>query len=221
MRGQIVSSNALHTTRPQHDFMEFFDHKDNWGAKTIRVGRPWKKEELRLKSNQELHKLWYVLLKERNMLMTMEEEYTNQKELFPNPERLEKVEDSMENLLDVVCERDIALSELETGETCAPGVRWAHNELGIGYWRKCKPYPFPVHMHKGLRASTALSGSWQHQYMKLRREQLVTKRTRALKYRVYCHNRLAKVFPNAKIEQDFSEFTDCMMARLDKRSKKQ
>ena len=33
----------------------------------------------------------YVLLKERNMIMTMEEEYKSQSELFPNPERLEKV----------------------------------------------------------------------------------------------------------------------------------
>ena len=34
----------------------------------------------------------YVLLKERNMIMTMEEEYKRQGELFPNPERLEKVQ---------------------------------------------------------------------------------------------------------------------------------
>ena len=33
----------------------------------------------------------YVLLKERNMIMTMEEEYKRCGELFPNPERLEKV----------------------------------------------------------------------------------------------------------------------------------
>jgi len=32
-----------------------------------------------------------VLLKERNMIMTMEEEYKRSGELFPNPERLEKV----------------------------------------------------------------------------------------------------------------------------------
>jgi len=34
----------------------------------------------------------YVLLKERNVIMTMEEEYRRQGELFPNPERLEKVQ---------------------------------------------------------------------------------------------------------------------------------
>lgn len=33
----------------------------------------------------------YVLLKERNRLLTMEEEYRHQYELFPSPERIDKV----------------------------------------------------------------------------------------------------------------------------------
>ena len=33
----------------------------------------------------------YVLLKERNMLMTMEAYYDAESELFPNPERIDKV----------------------------------------------------------------------------------------------------------------------------------
>lgn len=33
----------------------------------------------------------FVLLKERNMLLTMEHECNNQFELFPNPERIDKV----------------------------------------------------------------------------------------------------------------------------------
>lgn len=38
--------------------MEFFDEEKNWGQDRIRVGRSWNKDELRLKSNQDLHKLW-------------------------------------------------------------------------------------------------------------------------------------------------------------------
>ena len=48
----------FHTTNQCNDIMEFFDKEDNWGVDKIRVGRSWLKEELRLKSNEDLHKLW-------------------------------------------------------------------------------------------------------------------------------------------------------------------
>ncbi|KAM0018301.1 putative ribosomal protein L47 [Helianthus debilis subsp. tardiflorus] len=55
------------------------------------LGRSWKASELRLKSWDDLHKLWYVLLKEKNMLMTQRQMLHAQNLRFPNPECLPKV----------------------------------------------------------------------------------------------------------------------------------
>lgn len=74
--------------------LEFFDNQKNWGAWSVKTGRPWRMEELRLKSSADLHRLWYVLLTERNMLMTMQAEYNRLLHHMPNPERFEKVRHS-------------------------------------------------------------------------------------------------------------------------------
>lgn len=51
---------SLHLTSSNRGLEEFFDDKENFQAQSVRVGRPWKKEELRLKGNTDLHKLWYT-----------------------------------------------------------------------------------------------------------------------------------------------------------------
>jgi len=97
------------------DLNEFFEVDKFRGEKAVRVGREWRKDELRLKSNTDLHKLWYILLKERNMLLTMEEAYKDEDVAMPNPERIDKVELSMEHLEEVVRERNQAYYQLEVG----------------------------------------------------------------------------------------------------------
>ncbi len=81
----------ISTTIPKLDLMEFFETGSNIKEDTIKHGRPWRMEELRIKSNTDLHKLWYVLHKERNMLLTMEKMYKDEAESFPSPERIAKV----------------------------------------------------------------------------------------------------------------------------------
>ena len=52
------SARLLSTTSARPDPVEFFDAPGNWGEAKVRVGRHWLKDELRLKSSQDLHKLW-------------------------------------------------------------------------------------------------------------------------------------------------------------------
>ncbi|XP_013189145.2 large ribosomal subunit protein uL29m [Amyelois transitella] len=127
----ITTKNNVHTSRISFDLMEFFDSKKNWTESNIKVGRAWKLDELRIKSNTDLHKLWYVLLKERNMLYTMEHECNRTMRLFPNPERIDKVQESMQNIETVVRERNVAYYKLETGETGERPVEDVVNMFGL------------------------------------------------------------------------------------------
>ncbi|KAF3645615.1 39S ribosomal protein L47, mitochondrial [Capsicum chacoense] len=75
--------------------------------KPVVYGRGWKASELRLKSWDDLQKLWYVLLKEKNMLMTQRQMLNAQNLRFPNPERISKVRKSMCRIKHVLTERAI------------------------------------------------------------------------------------------------------------------
>lgn len=114
--------------------MEFFDSKKNWGENEVKSGRAWTTDELRIKSNSDLHKLWFVLLKEKNMLLTMEHECNDKLEMFPNPERIDKVKLSMENLETVVRERNTAYHMLETGAKGERPGRLVHNQIGMQFF---------------------------------------------------------------------------------------
>lgn len=147
-------SSKIHTTTQRFDIMEFFDDSKNWGQNEVKHGRyvqqclcriidqlinlvsvfayrAWTADELRIKSNVDLHKLWFVLLKERNMLLTMEHECNDKVALFPSPERIDKVKLSMENLETVVRERNRAYHQLETGKDGERPQRFVYNQLGI------------------------------------------------------------------------------------------
>jgi large subunit ribosomal protein L47 len=73
--------------------------------KRPQTGRAWRAEELRLKSHNDLHKLWYVLLQEKNKLKSDLLFSMQLGQNFYGSDNLLKVRKSMARLLTVVNER--------------------------------------------------------------------------------------------------------------------
>ncbi|EPS66103.1 hypothetical protein M569_08673 [Genlisea aurea] len=108
-KSDTSSTFASFASAPRNPLEEFFEADRNPDdEKPVVYGRSWKASELRLKSWDDLHKLWYVLLKEKNMLMTQRNMLHAQNLRFPNPERLPKVRKSMCRIKHVLTERAIA-----------------------------------------------------------------------------------------------------------------
>lgn len=96
------------TRAAKNPLQEFFEaDRSVEDDKPVVYGRSWKASELRLKSWDDLHKLWYVLLKQKNMLMTQRQMLHAQNLRFPNPERISKVRKSMCRIKHVLTERAI------------------------------------------------------------------------------------------------------------------
>jgi len=70
------------------------------------VGRSWSVKELRRKSFEDLHRLWYVLYKEKNMILTESNIARVNSVFFPQPERKRKVKRSMAAIKCVLGERE-------------------------------------------------------------------------------------------------------------------
>ncbi|KAE8743974.1 hypothetical protein FOCC_FOCC009436 [Frankliniella occidentalis] len=192
----VQSSPSNVTAEESSPMDEFFEPKENWAKGDITVGRSWRKDDLRLKSNTDLHKLWYVLLKERNMLLTMADIY--QFNILPGPERIYKVEESMKNLEDVVRERNRAYFELETGET---GERRCKYELTrIGLWRlhKMQQHTIPKRLNKKWleKYPQFIEDEQVDQFLTLYREKLLNKKKRAKVGDRKHVEELLKRFPN-------------------------
>lgn len=73
----------------------------------VRVGKAWSPSLLRLKSNEDLHKLWYVLLKEKNLILADRQLLRQHRMPLDFKHKLLKVRQSMARLLTIVREREI------------------------------------------------------------------------------------------------------------------
>ncbi|GJQ14294.1 hypothetical protein GpartN1_g6085.t1 [Galdieria partita] len=75
-------------------------------------GREWTVDELRLKSFDDLHKLWWVMIKERNALLTERDWCRSVKREWNGETTLEKVNLSMTNIKQAVSEQKAFISGL-------------------------------------------------------------------------------------------------------------
>lgn len=114
---QLPNSRTIFTTSTVKGLEEFFPPGVYEEGKYVEEqpisGRKWKASELRIKSNSDLHKFWYVLLKEKNMLLTLDQECKRQGVPVPGPTRLHKVNQTMWVVMRVIEERQKSILELE------------------------------------------------------------------------------------------------------------
>lgn len=201
--------------------LEFFDEKKNWGENEVKHGRGWTLPELRIKSNEDLHKLWFVLLKEKNMLLTMEQEGIEKHRLFPSPERIDKVNESMTHLETVVRERNRAYFELETGETGERPGRFVYNQLGISFFYRSFEHVIPYFMNKKWRETHKFryGGSAVVKFLRLYREQLWNKKRMAKNRDRNEVVHLMQRFPNMDKQKLQAKYPHVNIDRLEKLDK--
>jgi ribosomal protein L29 len=95
---------------PHAPIRKFFEEQPlNIGANgmplPLPTGRPWFARELRLKSFEDLHRLHFVLLIERNKLLNEKIRHRKTGRVFPSPERLQNIRRSMARVQTVLTER--------------------------------------------------------------------------------------------------------------------
>ncbi|XP_029988490.1 large ribosomal subunit protein uL29m [Sphaeramia orbicularis] len=190
---------GLHTTISRRGLEEFFDLPENWGEANVKSGAPWTAKQLRTKSNEDLHKLWYVLLKEKNMLLTLEQESKRQRLQMPSPERLRKVERSMFRLETVVTERETALRLLQTGQEKGRPGAWRRNLFGYIYWYRFKEYAIPWYMNKRYKRKTFYTPHFVQPHMRLRLEKHLRDKTRKANSEKQKLAKLKEKFPLMKV----------------------
>ncbi|XP_076582026.1 large ribosomal subunit protein uL29m [Chaetodon auriga] len=194
----VAQCRALHTTISRRGLEEFFDFPENWGETTVKSGAPWTATQLRAKNSEDLHKLWYVLLKEKNMLLTLEQEARRQRVTMPSPERLKKVERSLIRLETVVKERETALRLLQTGQEKGRPGAWRRNIFGYTYWYRFKEYAIPWYMNKRYKRKKFYTPKFVEPYIRLRIEKHLRDKARKASFKKHSLAKLKERFPRIK-----------------------
>ncbi|KAG7282856.1 hypothetical protein CRUP_020694 [Coryphaenoides rupestris] len=195
----VVQCRPLHTSTSSRGLQEFFDLPENWGESKVKSGAPWTVQLLRSKSNEDLHKLWYLLLKEKNMLLTIEQEAKRQVVPMPSPERLKKIERSMQRLDLVVTERETALRLLQTGQEHARPADWRRNLFGKVVWHRYREYAIPWYMNAIYKRHRFYTPRFVEPHIRLRMEKNLRARVRKADLEKKQLAKLKERFPNMKV----------------------
>ncbi|KAJ1549221.1 54S ribosomal protein L4 mitochondrial, partial [Cladochytrium tenue] len=75
--------------------------------------RAWTAEELRTKSFDDLHKLWWICIKEKNKLLSQQDEAVRFAVIFFHKPRMRQVKRTMRNIKLVLWERRIAYMQAQ------------------------------------------------------------------------------------------------------------
>ncbi|KAM9316557.1 large ribosomal subunit protein uL29m [Gastrophryne carolinensis] len=191
----VQHSAAFHLSAARRGLEEFFDDPKNWGEKTVKSGDSWTVNQLREKSSEDLHKLWYVLLKENNMLLSLEQESKRQRLAMPSPERLYKVTKSMENLDLVVTERETALRLLQTGQEKARPGEWRKDCFGETTWHRFKEWPIPWYLNKRHMQKKFYALPYVDHYDRLRLEKKLRTEAKLRNAAKHKQRKLERKFP--------------------------
>ncbi|XP_075944151.1 large ribosomal subunit protein uL29m [Anarhichas minor] len=197
----VGQCRALHTTISRRGLDEFFDVPENWGESNVKSGAPWTAKQLRTKSNEDLHKLWYVLLKEKNLLVTLEQESKRQRVQMPSPERTRKVERSMIRLETVVTERETALRLLQTGQEKGRPGAWRRNKCGHVYWYRFKEYAIPWYMNRRYKRKPFFTPKFVQPHIRLRIEKHIRQKARNASLERRTQSELKEKFPQVKVSE--------------------
>ncbi|KAI9201920.1 mitochondrial 39-S ribosomal protein L47 (MRP-L47)-domain-containing protein [Polychytrium aggregatum] len=86
---------------------EFFDSPNGWSWDNSKfpTGRSWTSDELRAKSFEDLHQLWWLCAKEQNKLHSQQEECRRFRLVDPSKDRLKEVKRTMARIKQVLWER--------------------------------------------------------------------------------------------------------------------
>lgn len=116
-----VSANVQAPTNTQgtdfaisnrESIQQFIDHTLYNGKPLEETGRAWDLNELRRKSFDDLHRLYFVIIKERNMLQTAKAFYKFYGKMFEHNERILNCKKSMQRIKQVIKEREELAREM-------------------------------------------------------------------------------------------------------------